>query len=248
MACVQARMGSTRLPRKVLKTIVGMPMLWHIIQRLKRSKLIDKIVIVTSIKKRDIPILKFAKNNGVDSYAGSEEDLVDRHFQAAKKFKADILVRITADCPLVDPEIVDKVIQFFLDGNFDYVSNIIERTYPDGLDVEVFSYSSLEKIWKEAKTPREREFFTVYMRDHPEIFQIGGIKQGEDISYMQWTVDTEKDLKFAREIYKRLYKKNKIFYMKDILSLLKKHPELTEINKGIAREESRLKSLKDLKE
>ena len=231
LASVQARMGSTRLPGKVLKPIVGKPMLWHIVNRVKRAELIDKIVIVTSTKKRDSSILKFAEQYGVASYAGSEEDLVDRHFQTAKKFKANAIVRITADCPLIDPQVIDRVIRHFLDGDFDYVSNVVKRTYPTGLDTEIISYSALEKAWKETKTPLQRWRFTIYLRNHPEMFKLGNVTHEEDISHMRWVVDTEKDLRFVREIYKALYKKNKIFYMKDILDLLKKRPELVEINK-----------------
>lgn len=246
MASVQARMGSTRLPKKVLKIIAGKPMLWHIVNRLKKARLINKIVIATSTNERDKPIWEFAKHYGIESYAGSEENLVDRHFQAAKRYKADVIVRITADCPLIDPRVVDKVVKHFLDGNFDYVSNVVKSTYPVGLDTEVFSYGALKRVWKEAKTPLEREFFTVYMRDHPEIFKIGNVVQKKDLSHMQWTVDTKKDLKFIREIYKRLYKENKVFCTDDVLDLLKKHPELMEINKGVKRPESRIESLRSI--
>lgn len=242
VAHVQARMGSTRLPGKVLIDIVGKPMLWHIVNRLKWSKLIDKIVIVTSTNEKDETILEFGEKEGIETYAGSENDLVDRHYQAAKKFKANVMVRITADCPLVDPKIVDKIINYFLGGKFDYVSNVEKPTYPDGLDVQVFSYSALETMWKKAKK-FEREYFPIYIKLHPEMFKIGSVEQERDISHMRWTVDYEEDLKFVREIYKRLYKEDEIFYMEDVLRLLKHHPELIDINKGLKSVEGRTGSL-----
>ncbi|MEW6070046.1 MAG: aminotransferase class III-fold pyridoxal phosphate-dependent enzyme, partial [Candidatus Thermoplasmatota archaeon] len=240
VAHVQARIGSTRLPGKVLRDIVGKPMLWHIVNRLKRSKLIDKIVIVTSTNEEDKAILEFGEKEGIETFAGSEEDLVDRHYQAAKKYKADVIVRITGDCPLVDPKVVDKIIKYFLDGKFDYASNIEKCTYPDGLDVQVLSYSALETIWKKCKKPLERELFSAYIKLHPEKFKIGNVEQEQDLSHMRWTVDYEEDLRFVREVYKRLYKKGEIFYMEDVLQLLKKEPELMDINKGLKSPEGRI--------
>jgi len=245
VAIVQARVGSTRLPQKVLKSIAGKPMLWHVFDRLKRSKLIDEVVLATTAKGEDAQLLKIAEEGGANVFRGSEEDVLDRYFRAATEFKADVVVRITADCPLVDPEVVDATIKRFLDGDFDYISNIVKPTYPDGLDVEVFSYGALEKAWKGARRSSEREHVTAYIRNHPRSFKIGSVEHRENLSGMRWTVDTEKDLKFVREVYKRLYKKGRIFFMRDVLKLLEKQPELVEINKGIARNEGYAKSLRE---
>jgi spore coat polysaccharide biosynthesis protein SpsF (cytidylyltransferase family) len=233
------------LPQKVLKSIAGKPMLWHVIDRLKKSKLVDEIILATTIKEGDRPLLRIAKKSGIKGFAGSEEDVLDRYFRAATKSRADVVVRITADCPLVDPEIVDAMIKRFSDGGFDYVSNIVKPTYPDGLDVEVFSYYALKRAWEGAKRSSEREHVTTYIRNHPKVFKIGNLEHEKDLSEMRWTVDTDKDLKFVREVYKRLYKKGRIFLMRDVLKLLEKQPHLIEINKGIARDEGYLKSLRE---
>ena len=250
VAIVQARMGSTRLPQKVLRDIVGKPLLWHMINRLKKAKLIDEIMLATTTKEEDEPIIKLAKDNDVKSYAGSEEDVLDRYHQAARIHKVNVIARITADCPLIDPDVVDKVVKYFLDNDFDYVSNTCvgvrvdcKPTYPDGLDTEVFSFDALERAWKEAKLPSEREHVTPYIWKHSTIFKVGCIGYDEDLSHMRWTVDYEEDLMFVREVYKRLYRKGAIFHMKEILTLLSAHPELMDINRGIIKNEGYFESL-----
>lgn len=245
VAIIQARMESTRLPEKVMKKVVGKPILWHIFNRLKYAKLIDEIVIATSNNKRDKCIINFAKTQGIMWFAGSELDLLDRIYQAVKKFEADAVVRITADCPLVDPLIVDKTIKYYLAGEFNYVSNARpEATYPCGLDVEIFSFTALEKAWHEVRDPFRREWLTTNFFEHPEAYRLGNVKNEEDLSCLRWTVDYEDDLEFITEIYERLYKNEKIFLMDDILELLKENPELMEINKGHVRDESYTEALK----
>lgn len=246
VAIIQARMGSTRLPGKVMKEIVGKPMLWHVIQRVKSSKLIDKVIVATTTSKDDAQIIKLAEENATDSYAGSEEDVLDRFYQATSQFKADVIVRLTADCPLIDPEIVDRAISYFLEGGFDFVHTGL--SFPDGVaDTDVFAYSVLEKTWKEAKKPSEREHVTPYMHNHPELFRIGVVENNENLSHIRLSVDREEDLTLVRKIYRYLYKPESIFHMKDILRLLKEKPELMEINKGIPRYEGYIKSLKEEK-
>lgn len=239
LAIVQARMGSSRLPGKVLKEILGRPVLWHLINRLKQAKLINQIIIATSDNDRDEPIVRFAKENGIACYAGSESDLVDRLYQAATKYLADAIVRITADCPLVDPVLVDRIIKLYLDskGSLDYVSNINPRTYPDGLDVEIFSFQALKKVWEEVKDPFRREWITTNFFEHPEEYHLGNLEHGEDLSRLRWTLDYQEDLDYIVEIYKRLYLDDRVFQMKDILALLREHPELNEINKSYAGED-----------
>ena len=245
MAIIQARMGSTRLPGKIMMDIAGRPALEHVVDRLRRSELIDTIVIATTTNEEDKPVIELAGENGVKSYAGSAHDVLDRYLKSAREFGADIIVRITADCPLIDPRVADKVIKYFLDGNFHYVSNTLRATYPDGLDTEVFSYQALEKAWQEAKKPSEREHVVPYIRNNERMFKLGNVACGQDLSQMRWTVDMEQDLTFVREIYDRLYKKGEIFYMEDVLALLEENPALMEINKGIIRDEGYLKSLEE---
>jgi len=229
---VQVRMGSTRLSGKVLKEIVGRPMLWHIINRLKHARLVDEIIIATSDNAGDRPIIEFAKANGVGYYAGSELDLLDRWYRAVKKFKPDAMVWITGDCPLVDPGIVDKVIKYYLEkGPFECVTNTKPKaTYPHGLDVGIYSFKALERAWKDVRDPFWREWASAIFFEHPEKYRLGNVVNDEDLSQMRWTVDYPEDLDFVTEVYKRLYREDRVFLMEDILELLKKHPELMKIN------------------
>jgi spore coat polysaccharide biosynthesis protein SpsF len=220
-------------------------MLWHIIRRVKAAKLIDKIVVATSTKDEDKEIIDMARELGVESLAGSEEDVLDRFYQTARKYKADVVVRITADDPLKDPVVIDKIIKVFLENkdNVDYVSNTIKPTYPEGLDVEVFSFEALEKAWKETTSKFDREHVTSYLWRKPEKFRIVNVTNEKgDLSYMRWTIDTKEDLDFVREIFRCLYRKQEIFLMDDVLNLLEKLPEINKINEKIDRRAS-LKTL-----
>ena len=170
-AIIQARMGSSRLPKKVLAKIEGKPMLWHQVNRLKQSKFSPEIIIATSNLEQDKPILDLANQLNVKSYAGSHEDVLDRYYQASLINKIDIIVRITADCPLLDSEVFDKVLNTFLEGDYDYVSNVRPATYPDGLDVEVFSFVTLKKTWNNARLSSEREHVTGYIATHLNEFK-----------------------------------------------------------------------------
>ena len=245
VAIIQARMGSSRLPGKSLINILGKPMLCYLINRLQYSRLLDKIVIATTDKASDKKILELAKESSIDSYAGSEDDVLDRYYKAAKKYDAEVVVRITADCPLIDPYIVDKVIQRFLMGDCDYATNALIRTYPDGLDVEVFSFNSLEKVWKEARWASEREHVTSYICKNPDEFILANVQNDSDLSRLRWTVDEDRDLEFVRQVCKHLYQDGHIFHMEDILELLKKYPHLEKINQEIVTNEGYAKSLKE---
>ena len=240
VAIIQARMSSTRLPGKVLKDICGKPMLWHIHNRLRHAKLVDQVVIATSNRKSDVPIVRFAEENEIPCYAGSELDLLDRWNKAIKKFKADAVVRVTGDCPLADPTIVDKVVKYYLEkGPFDFVSNSRPKaTYPDGLDVEIYAAKALEKAWKEIRDPFLREWGSANFFEHPEKYSLANLENNEDLSHMRWTVDYQDDLDFVREIYRRLYRQDSIFLMEDILNLLNKYPELMKINKSHVGQDS----------
>ena len=248
VAIVQARMSSTRLPGKVLKEVVGKPVLWHIINRLQKAKLVDKVVIAAPKTNADKPIIKFAQENDIDYYAGSEFDLLDRIYQAAKKFKADAIVWITADCPLIDPAVVDMVVRHFLDNlnKFDIFSTgkpLQKRAIPDGLDTMVFSFKTLEKMWQEVKDPFWREWFAASFSAYPEKYRYGTLPVKEDLSHLRWTLDYEDDLRFITEIYKRLYREDKIFLMEDVLRLLRQNPELMKINQGHQAEAAYMKVL-----
>ncbi|MDD5085611.1 MAG: glycosyltransferase family protein [Candidatus Omnitrophica bacterium] len=235
IAIVQARMGSTRLPGKVLIDIAEKPMLWHVLDRLRHAHFVHDVMVATSINKKDNAIERFCRVNNLNCYRGSEEDVLDRYYQAARVEKADIVVRITADCPLTDPKIVDKVISAYVKnaGSFQGSSNVINRTYPRGLDTEVISFSALEQAWGKAKKPYQREHATTYIYEHPEEFKMYSVENGEDLSLLRWTVDEESDLCFVREIYKRLWREGKVFLIRDVLAALEKEPYLKEINSRI---------------
>ena len=219
-------------------------MLWHVVNRLGRSELINKIVIATSTDRDDLPISQFAEEHGIDSFAGSEDDVLDRYYQAARKFHADPIVRITADCPLIDPQVTDKVIRYYLENedSLDYVGTA--GNFPDGLDTEVFSFAALEKAWQEAKLPSEREHVSPYIWKNPQVFRVGKVECHEDYSHLRWTVDDERDLSLVRDIYKDLYKEGEVFLMQDILRLLERKPYLLDTNKDTIRNEGYLISLR----
>jgi spore coat polysaccharide biosynthesis protein SpsF len=237
-AIIQARTGSTRLPGKTLMTIQGRSLLGHLVTRVKATKNINDIIIATTTNRQDDDIVRFATGERLKLYRGSEEDVLDRFYQAATEYRVGTIVRITPDCPMLDPAITDLVISHYLKGSYDYVSNAIRPTYPDGLDTEVFSFQTLEKAWQNAKLPSEREHVTAYIVKRPKIFRLFNVSNdGEDLSWMRWTVDTEQDLQFVKRIFAELYVPGKIFYMEDVVTLLQKNPDLLKINQGISRNE-----------
>lgn len=233
---IQARTGSSRLPNKIFLDLEGKKVLGRVIERVRDSKLINKIVIASPDKQEDDVIEEYVKENypEVGIYRGSENDVLDRYYKAAEKFKADIVIRITSDCPLMDAVVIDKVIQSFLDKDVDYASNVlVERNYPRGLDIEVFSFKALERIWQEAMDDDDREHVTLYLRKHPEIFSTYSVLNGKDYSEYRLTLDQEEDYKLISLIYKRLLPQKENFGLLDIISLLEKESELSEINKNV---------------
>jgi len=235
IAIVQARTGSIRLPGKVLKKILGRPMLSLMLERLSKSNLIDKIVVATSINKKDDIIENLVKLDRFDTFRGSELDCLDRYYQAAKHFHGKIILKITSDCPLIDPLLVDKVIQYFLDNKnkFDYVSNVRPPTFPDGLDVEIFTFSALEHAWNNATDPSHREHTTTFIHSQPEKFKIGNFFMPKDENLFisqRWTVDYPEDFEFVKTVYENLYDNEHIFLMDEILTFLKEHPKILSIN------------------
>ena len=234
-AFIQARMGSTRLPGKVLKQVKGRPLLDYLVERVAQAKEIAKTVILTTTKVSDDPIAHFCQERKLSCFRGSEEDVLDRYYQAAVFRKPDGIVRITADCPIIDPEVIDQVVQVFREGSppFDYVSNGMERTFPRGLDVEVFTYQALEKAYLEAILPEEREHVTPYLYRHPELFHIGKVALSPSQVQHRWTVDTPEDFALIRLIIEHLYPQNSRFRLKDMLELISLHPDWSELNAHI---------------
>ena len=229
---IQARMGSSRLPGKVLKDINGRTMLARVVRRASRSTLVNKVIVATTTASRDKAIIDECESLGIQSFRGSEQDVLDRYYRAAKLFFAEAVVRITSDCPLVDPEIIDQVIQAFRKDGADYASNTIVGTYPRGLDVEVFTFSALEKAWREAREPYQRVHVTPYFYQNPELFRLVPVIGVEDNSNYRWTVDTEEDLDLVRTVYARMNRDDS-FSWRDVLNLMKIEPELADINRHI---------------
>ncbi len=243
-AIIQARTSSTRFPRKVLQKIDDKTMIWHVINRIKNVKSIQQIVLVTTDLEEDQKLLEIAKESGISEFVGDETNVLDRFFQCAKKFNANPIIRITGDCPLIDPLLVEKMIQFFIQNEFDYISNRIEPTYPDGLDIEIFTFQTIEKAKLNAKLESELEHVTPYITKHPELFKISDFKNNKNLSEMRWCVDEREDLVFVKKIYEKLRPKL-IFSMDEILNVLKKEPELLKINAGKIRDQGYLDSLKN---
>ncbi len=233
VAIIQARMGSTRLPRKVLMELIGEPLLAHVVKRTGRAKTISNIVVATTVKQMDDVIVQLCQQNGWLCFRGDEQDVLDRYYQAAVEYQADVIVRITSDCPLIDPEIIDRVVgEYLKNPSLDYVSNTLApRTFPRGLDVEVVSFAALKCAWKEDNNHEWREHVTPYIYRHPEKFSIGTVVNDKDLSYMRWTVDTSEDLDFVLRIYEHF--RHDRFSWKEVLALLEKHPEWLEINRHI---------------
>ena len=242
-AIIQARMGSTRLPGKVLAPIAGHPMLWHVVRRARLSQRVDTVLVATSTASADDPVAAFCAGSAIPHVRGSEDDVLDRYHQAAQQAGADVIVRITADCPLLDSATVDLVVGYFLEGDYDYVSNTDPPTYPDGLDIEVFSASALEHAWREARLRSEREHVTPYIRNHPQLFRHANVANDQDLSSLRWTVDEEADLAFVRAVYEQAGSDS--FTMGDVLTLLQQHSHLFERGRLPERNEGLIKSLRE---
>ena len=242
---VQARTQSTRLPRKVLLPIERKPLLQHVIERISAARTLDQVIIATSNEKADDAIEELARALGTTVVRGSESDVLDRYYIGAMEAHADIVVRITGDCPLHDSQVIDEVVEHFKKTKVDYL--LQPRNYPEGLDTEVFTFAALERSWKEAKLPSEREHVTPYILNHPEIFRAQTEwKTGEvDHSSMHWSVDTDPDFRFVSAVYAELYSENPAFGKDDVLALLARKPELLELNRGGTGYEGLAKSLKE---
>ena len=234
VAIIQARMGSTRLPGKVLQDLEGETVLARVVTRLRRARLINEFLVATTDRAADDAIVKECRSLAVSVFRGDQDDVLDRYFRAAQLAKAEVVVRITSDCPLIDPEITDKTIAAFLEARPDYASNSLVRTYPRGLDTEVMSLATLGRAWQEARKPYEREHVTPYVYEHPAEFKLLSVTGDADYSAHRWTVDTPEDLEFVRAIYSRL-KGNPTFGWRDVLEVLDCEPGLMELNRSVAQ-------------
>ena len=243
LAVLQARMTSSRLPGKVARKILGKPMLELQLERVKRAKKLNDIVVATSIEKDDDEIVALCQSIGIKCYRGGIDDVLDRFYKAAKEFDPEYVVRLTGDCPLIDPQLIDDIVQYCISQKYDYASNTLEPTYPDGLDVEVFHFNILETAWNEAKLPSEREHVTPFICKNPKRFNLGSYRGKLDLSHLRWTVDEEGDLNFVTKIYGALYQGKPEFNKNDILHVLECNPEWLKMNSDYSRNEGYKRSL-----
>ncbi len=236
VAIIQGRMSSSRLPGKILLDIGGRPMLTRVLLRARRAQLVDQVVVATTTDPSDDPVAEFCKKRGYPCYRGNLFDVLDRYYQAAKLFKADVIVRLTADCPVIDPGEIDRTIKAFFDSGADFAANRLPppftRTTPIGLDTEVCSFNALKRAWNEAEAKFEREHVMPYLYDEPGRFKIVLVDHDPDYGHFRWTVDTPADLALLREIYAS-FNNSDDFTLEDLLEKSEKHPEWQAINANI---------------
>ena len=235
VAVIQARSSSTRLPNKVMKLISNKTMIELQLCRVSQSKEIDKIIVASTESVKDKALVDHINSIGYETFIGSEDDVLDRYFRAAQEFKADIVVRLTADCPLLDHSLIDNIIIQYKNSNFDYISNTLEPTFPDGLDIEVFSFDVLHDAWKNAKTSYDREHVTPYLK-RSTLISKKNYSNLENLSLLRWTVDEQVDLDLVTSIFDH-FSPNILFSWQDVLLLSTNQPEIFNINKNIIRDE-----------
>lgn len=231
---VQARMTSTRLPGKILKTVLGKPLLEYELERLKKVPSLDVLMVATTTNATDDPVVELCEHLGVPTYRGSEHDVLSRYYEAATEQKADVVVRFTADCPIIDPEISDSVIHHYIDNvdDLDYCAVDIS-TYPRGMDTEAFSFATLEEAHMKGTTQAEREHVTCYIWSRPDIYRLHSVKCSSDWGGYRFTVDTSEDFALITKIIETLYPEGETFTLADVIELMRKKPELREINGGV---------------
>ena len=259
VAIIQGRMNSSRLPGKILADIAGQPMLQRVFIRTSRSATVNETIFATTTDASDDPVAEYCEFSGIPFTRGSQFDVLDRYYQAAKQAKGDIVVRITADCPLVDPTLIDDIVHALLEGEYDFVCNRFpppySRSYPIGLDVEACTFKVLEKAWKEAREPQHREHAMPYLYEGVELtrqsrtletglssrgFTVALLHHKSDFGDYRWTVDTPEDLEFIRQVYSRFDGRDD-FSWKDVLDLVHDEPELMKLNSSVQH-----KTLKDI--
>jgi spore coat polysaccharide biosynthesis protein SpsF len=240
VAIIQARMGATRLPGKVLMGVAGKPVLWHVVHRVSMAKTVDLVVVATTDRPGDDAVAQYCKSSGVSLFRGSESDVLDRYYRCAKAQNADHVVRITADCPLHDPAVIDYVNREYLRGGCDYATNAVEYTFPEGFDTEIFSMAALERAWTEARLPSEREHVTPYIRKHCRVRNVAAPKP---YPVYQCSLDRPADLEFIRQVFAGIGRET--FGVDDVVGYLEGHPEVLAINQRSVINEGYLKSLKE---
>lgn len=244
LAILQARVSSTRLPGKVLKPLLGKPMLLRQVERLKRAGSIDRLIIATSVGPEDDALAALCLENELECFRGSLDDVLDRFYQAAKAVQPTHVMRLTGDCPLTDPDILDRLAELHLSTGCDYSSTALEPSFPDGLDAELMTFVALEQAWREATLPSQREHVTPFLYNHPERFAIRALKNDVDLSSLRWTVDEPSDFEFVTRVYEGLYPTHPTFGMRDVLAFLEEHQALTALNHHFERNEGYEKSLR----
>lgn len=236
VAIIQARMSSSRLPGKVLHDIAGQPMLVRVLERARRGKTVDDVMVATTTDPADDPIVRMCHERGYPVYRGSMFDVLDRYYGAARQAQADVIVRITADCPVIDPQVIDQVVDTFHAQGADFACNRLpppwKRTWPIGLDTEVCSFTGLERAWKEASLPYEREHVMPYFYDVEGRFKVVVVDHDPDYGSLRWTVDTAEDQRLLREIFARFNGSDTFTWM-DVLHLIEREPQLLQINAGV---------------
>jgi len=233
-AIIQARIGSTRLPGKVMKSVLNKPLLVLMLERVRMAKTLEKVVVAIPDTPENDPLAKLCADNGILISRGSENDVLSRYYKAAKDNSIGHIVRLTSDCPLIDPALVDHAVGLYMQGQYDYFTNAIERTYPDGEDIEIISFQALEKAYNEATDTHDREHVTTYIGCRDKEFKLGNFKYQKDLSKLRWTVDYPEDFSFVEAVFRELYpRKGAAFTMQDILQLLARKPEIAEINANV---------------
>lgn len=241
-AIIQARMGSSRCPEKTLRLLYGKPLLAHVIDRTRQARGVETIIVATTVNREDDAIEGYCKENGIPVFRGSSDDVLDRYYQAAKQYNIDTVVRVTADDPFKDPAVIDLAIDTFKTHDYDYVSNTIEPTYPEGIDVEVFSFESLATAWKDAKLPSEREHVTPYIWKNGDLFKVYNFRNTVDQSHYRLTVDHDEDFVFAEKLLSLLPQNG--FSFGDIVRTIDENPEIKTLNGSFVRNEGYLLSVK----
>lgn len=239
---IQARMSSTRLPGKVLLPIAGRAVLAHVRDRLSFCTTLSEIVVATSTDVSDDILVKWCESNGIKVFRGSLNDVLDRFYQCAVTYQADAVVRITADCPALDPTLVDDVVHTFRRNSYDLC--YLGGEFPDGLDCAVFSFAALQLTWRQAALQSEREHVSLYMVNHPSLFRMGALEKFKGLAHHRWTLDEPRDLSFLQAVFERLQRTDgKPFLSREVLELLEREPDIFQINQGIVRNEGLIKSL-----
>lgn len=232
---IQARMSSTRLPGKILLPIMGRPLLYYLVAQLRKMASNVKVVVLTTTSPHDDSVVSFCNASNLDYYRGSEEDVLGRYYHAAEKYPSDLIIRITGDCPLIDPDLINQMIKIYQEADlpYDLLSNVINRTFPRGQDIEIFSFDALKRAYHNSQDVSEREHVTMHFYKNPSLYRLKSFEGGVDLSQYRWTVDTIEDFRLIKRLLEKVYRENDPFHIKDLLKALTDHPEWNQINAHI---------------